>query len=182
MSPHGSKYGVVVDVRRWTIPDVECMNVPSTTSLRFNDTNILRSTISVPVIPSKKLLPKLLVVFHQPDCISHIFGIGQSYPSNICRSSYVRIYQRPDTCKSVPDRTCTFRTVVDMRILEDFTSTSVNVVVCVEFDTRASTGRLLPGNYFNDISHSGDFCRSIIIHIWSNIKFAYISHIFTSLS
>ena len=128
VSPHGSKYGVVVDVRSGSIPDEECMHVPRTTSLRFDNTDVLRASVVLLVIPVKKLLPKLLVVFHQPDSVGHVLGICEGHPTNICGSGYVRIDKSTNASKRVPDGTCTLGAVVDVGILQYFSGASVDVV------------------------------------------------------
>ena len=182
MTPHGGKDGIIVDVRSRFIPNEERMNVPSTSALWFNNADILGAGIAVLTVPVEELLPELLVVFHKPNSIGHILGIGQGYPTNIGGGGYVRINQRTNTSKGVPDGTSTLGAVVDVGILKYFSGTSVDVVVSIQFDAGATTGRLLPGNYFNHISHDGHLCGSIVIHLRGSSQFANFNHCFTSLS
>ena len=176
------KYGIVVDVRSGSIPDEECMNVPCSTSLRFDNTDVLRAGVSLFRIPVGELLPKFLVVRIEPSCVGHILGISQSDPPNICGSGYVRIDQGTNASKGVPDGAGTFGAVLDVVILHDFSGASIDVVVSVQFDARATTGVLLAGNYFDDVSHVCHLCGGIVIHLRGSFQFANISHCFTSLS
>lgn len=137
VTPHGSKYGVVVDVRSGSVPDEECMHVPRTTSLRFDNTDVLRAGVALLVVPVEELLPKLLEIVIQLLSVGHVLGICEGHPTHICGSGYVRIDQSTNASKRVPDGTCTLGAVVDMGVLQYFSGASVDVVVSIQLDRKS---------------------------------------------